>query len=454
MYRLHLLGLQETVMHLKVDESAKASLLDIAVVGISHKTACVETRECFSFTLDESALFYGKLKESGIREAVYVSTCNRVEIYIAAPDISGAVNRTLDILSEFSGVSCHDNQSVYSKLSHDAARHLLTVISSLDSMVIGENEIVGQVKDAFAAAVRMEMTGVVLNKLFHQAFRTAKQVRSETDISRNPLSVAYIAVELVRRVYPDLSRQRALLIGAGEMGELILKYLTKFGIGEITIANRSLHNAERICREYNLNAHVTLLDDIERITRNVDIVITSVTAEHYIVTTGMAAEVMKARGGAPLLMIDIAVPRNIDPDVTSVADVYLYNVDDLRAIADENLKNRLSEMELAAEYIESNLVEFMEWQGELELTPTIVNLQRKFDEIRQNELSRFRSKKMKHLSDEDFALVMELTETIMNRTLHNPIMNLKRHQKENSGDSANSEKIRHKTKFVEELFIR
>ena len=441
-------------MHLQVDESVQARLLDIAVVGISHKTACVETRECFSFPEEKLALFYARLREAGIRESVYVSTCNRVEVYMAAVDIADAVNRTLDILTELSGIPCRDNEALYRKQSVDAARHLLTVISSLDSMVIGENEIVGQVKDAFAAAVHAEMTGVVLNKLFHQAFRTAKQVRSETDISRNPLSVAYIAVELVRRVFPDLSARRALLIGAGEMGELILKYLTKFGIGEITIANRSLHNAERICREYNLDAHVTLLDDIERITREVDVVITSVTSDHYLVTTEMTRDVMETRNGEPLLMIDIAVPRNIDPDVTSVTDVFLYNVDDLRAIADENLRNRMSEMELAAEYIESNLVEFMEWQSELELTPTIVNLQRKFDEIRMNELTRFRGKKMKHLSAEDFALVEELTQAIMNRTLHNPIINLKRHQKESNGDSEHSERIRHKTKFVEELFIR
>jgi len=428
---------------------------DIAVIGFSHKTAPVEKRECFSIHYDILPELYGKVKGHSIDEAVYMATCNRVETYIASRSVKKDIEKITAMYEEISGMPYDEfKDHLYVKTSREAVQHLLTVISSLDSMVLGENEIVGQVKDAFTHAVYNKAVGPVLNKLFHQAFRTAKQVKTETDISRNPLSVAYIAADLARKIFPDFQNRKALLVGAGEMGELILKYFTKYDIGRITIANRSIHNSERIAAEINRDAEIVLLEDITETAAEVDIVISSVTAPHYMVTAEMAREIMKIRKNRPLFLIDIAVPRNIDPEVSDVEGVHLYNIDSLQDIADDNLKNRIKEIDLAREFIETNVKDFFEWFQELSVAPTIVSIQNTFDEIRSKELGRYRKKKLKHLSDDDFALIEDLTRQIMTKTLHNPIMNLKRYHRASGDDHSEKEHLRLQTKFIEELFSK
>jgi glutamyl-tRNA reductase len=430
-------------------------LADIAVIGFNHKSASVDKRECFVVHADKYGEFYNKIKERNIGEAVYLATCNRVETYIASQSISTSVDAVLKLYEELSGLPFSEfKDALYIKHSRDAVHHLMTVISSLDSMVVGETEITGQLKDAFTQAVYNQSISTTLNKLFHQAFKTAKQVRSGTEISKNPISIAFIAADMARSVCDDLSTKKALLIGAGQMGELVLKYLTKYGIGEIIIANRSLHNAERIAAEINRDAKIILLEEIIESARNVDIVITSVTAPHYMVTAEMLRRVMPMRGGRPVVLVDIAVPRNVDPAAADIEGVYLYNIDSLREIADSNLQNRLSEAQLAQEYIDENVREFFEWQNEISVTPAITNIQNKFDEIRSMELERYRKKKLKHLSNEDFEIVEELTKQIMSKTLHNPIMNLKKQHVHGSPGSIDSDALARKTRFLEELFVQ
>lgn len=430
------------------------SVSDIAVIGFNHKSAPVEKRECFSLHYDMLPEFYKKIKASFIAESVYMATCNRVETYIATEKIRDGVETVLNIYEEISGLDYEDfKDCLYVKYSRDAVKHLMMVISSLDSMVLGENEIVGQVKDAFTHAVHNKTAGPVLNKLFHQAFRTAKQVRTETEIAQNPLSVAFIATDLARNIFTDFSDRKALLIGAGEMGELILKYFNKYNIGEITIANRSLHNSERIAAEIDRDVNVVLLDEIEEVACEVDIVISSVSAPHYMVTAEMAREIMQVRQEKQIFLIDIAVPRNIDPNVGDIENIHLYNVDDLQGIADENLKNRISEAELATEFIEANVREYYEWYNELSVAPTIVSIQNKFDEIRQHELDRYRKKKLKHLSEDDFALIEDLTKQIMTKTLHNPIINLKKQHRTSECHEEERKHLHQQRKFVEELFV-
>ncbi len=425
----------------------------IAMIGMSHKTAPVETRECFSWQDQQLVKLYENIGNMKVDEAVYIATCNRVEVYITSPDANAAVDQLVGALEEYAD-SMQDNLEtmVYRKYSRDAVEHLLTVASSLDSMVVGENEIIGQIKDSYRNAVQHRMTGTVLNKLFHQAFKTAKRVRTETEISRNPLSVAYIATELARKIFDDLSKRNALLVGAGEMGELILKYMTKYNLKEITIANRSLHNAERIAGDINRDAHIIPLDDIAHVAGTVDIIITSVSAQGYVITKEMTEEITRQRGSRPLFMIDIAVPRNIDPAIAEKHSIFLYNVDDLEKIADENLKSRLKEMELASALIQSDVDEFMDWYEELEVVPVIVKLQKSFETIRKNELRKYRRRKLKHLSDEDFALVEELTGQIMTKTLHNPIMNLKKIRSDCASGAHSDRSLKEKTKIIEELF--
>ncbi|MCP4553488.1 MAG: glutamyl-tRNA reductase, partial [Bacteroidetes bacterium] len=264
-----------------------------------------------------------------------------------------------------------------------------------------------------------------------QAFKTAKRVRTETAIAKNPLSVAYIATELAKSIFEDISRRKALLIGAGEMGELILKYLTKFNIEEIIIANRSFHKAERIASEINREVRIITLDDIKDMASEVDIIISSVFVPDFLLTYNVARDLLKKRKNQPLFMIDIAVPRSLDPEAGKVKNIFLYNIDDLKSIADENLKNRLKEVELAKQLIDLDTDDFFEWYEGLSIVPSIVSIQNKFDEIRKKEIKKYKKRKLKHVSEDDLNIMEELTAQIMKKTLHNPILYLKGYQGSN-----------------------
>ncbi len=426
---------------------------NLILIGLSHKTAPVETRELLSLPAVQLPAFYERLAETGVEESVYVSTCNRVEVYMTADDKESAVE-TIKKLMEFYTKLPHEQfrSSVYTCYGLDAVRHLLNVTSSLDSMVVGENEITGQVKESYKKAVQCGSTGTVLNKLFHKAFATAKRVRTETGISRNPLSVASIAVEQARKIFPDMSERSALLIGAGEMGELILKYLVKENLKKIIIANRTVEKAEKICAEIGFKADIIPLVKVDRAVLETDIVISSVTAPHHVITADDTREMMLEREDRPLFFIDIAVPRNIEPAVADINNIFLYNVDSLKKIAEENKRCREIEMEKAEKIVEDDVDDFISWCEESSLAPTIAAIKNKFDEIRAGEIEKFRNRKMKHLSEDDFKLIEELTLSIMNKTLHNPIMNLKKSTV--ACHDSGFENIFKNAKFVEDLFTK
>jgi glutamyl-tRNA reductase len=428
----------------------KEKIPEIGLIGMSHKTAPINIREKFSLDDNKLLKFFEKAGSTGIEEIVCISTCNRVEIYFTSGDMDQSTEDLTLILGEVSSISANKLENIlYKKYSKDAVLHLLTVASSLDSMVLGENEILGQVKDAYRKSAVLNKTGAILNKLFHQAFKTAKLVRTETDIARNPLSVAFIAVELARNIFKDLSKRKALLIGAGEMGELILKYLAKYKIGDITIANRSFHNAQKIIDDINIDAHITTLEDIKNAAEKTDIIIASSASTEYIITKEIVKHALKINKNNPLFMIDIAVPRNIDPALGKLENIFLYNIDDLKNIAEENLKSRLNELEAAESLVESDAEKFYEWYENLAIVPAIINIQRKFDEIRKTELNKYTKKQLKHLSKKELEIIDNLTNQIMTKTLHDPIMYLK-------GFTAHGckerEKINESLKIIEKLF--
>jgi glutamyl-tRNA reductase len=427
---------------------------NLIVLGLNHKTAPVETRELLSLPQVQLPAFYERLSEAGAHESVYVSTCNRVEVYMTAEDVESVVEN-IKRLMEYYTKFPHEQfmTSVYAKFGIDAAKHLLAVTSSLDSMVIGENEVTGQIKESYRTAVELGATGVIMNRLFHRAFAASKRVRTETDISKNPLSIASIAVEKAKSIFPDISSRSAILIGAGEMGELILKYLVKENLRKIIIANRTIENAERICMDMDYKAEIINLTRIDQALSDVDIVISSVTAPHHVITASDIKNIMFEREEKPIFLIDIAVPRNIEPSVTETKNVYLYNIDNLKTIADHNMRGRMKEIEKANSIIDEDIDELINWYDELPITSTITVLKNKFDEIRENELKKYRNKKLKHLSDDEFRLIEELTFQIMNKILHNPIMNLKK-QRSDSSESESDELLKMNTKFLEDIFTK
>ena len=442
------------MIDLNCDAGLDNKIGNLVLLGLSHKTAPVETRELLSLPQAQIPAFYERLIEAGVDEAVYVATCNRVEIYMTAEDCESAIE-TIKKLMEYYTRLPHDAfmSSIYAKHGTDVVKHLLNVTASLDSMVVGENEITGQVKSCFSKAVECGVTGSVLNRLFHRAFKTAKRVKTETGISKNPLSIASIAVERAKKIFHDFSDKTVLLVGAGEMGELILKYLVKDNLNKIVVANRTVENAKKVCLDMNFEADIIPLAKLDKALTEVDIVISSVTAPHHVITKRDMELIMMERAGSPLVIIDIAVPRNVEPSVGSIENVYLHNIDNLKEIADLNKKNRYSEMEKAEIIIEEDVTEFLCWYDELCITPSITALKNKFDEIRKMELHNYRNKKLKHFSVEDFNIVEELTLQIMKKTLHNPIMNLKKNAS-TCEEAHDHNSVRDSAKFLEDFFTK
>jgi glutamyl-tRNA reductase len=427
---------------------------EIILLGLSHKTAPLEIRERFSIEAEALKDFYRRVKELGIEEIVYLSTCNRVEVYFTAKDVHESIRKLTLLLEEYTGLDGEVfSKYAYIKHSRDAVLHLLTVASSLDSMIIGENEILGQVKQAYRDSVHHKNSGVILNRLFHQSFNTAKKVRTRTAISQNPLSIAYIAVEQARKLFNgNLSDRKALLVGAGEMGELILRYLSKNGVCEITIANRSVNNAEAVAEKIDRCVRVIPLDDICAQASGADIIITSAACHDHLIDRAMAESIAARREGALLCIIDIAVPRNVDPAVAGIPSVSLINIDDLKIVADENLKNRRNEAESAMQIVREDAADLLEWYEGLEIVPVIVRMQDIFDRIREQELDKYRRRQFKHLCDEDLQLIDDLTKQILSKILHNPIMAIKEYKASHADGYHTKEEIREKIKTLEELF--
>jgi glutamyl-tRNA reductase len=427
---------------------------EIMLLGLSHKTAPLEIRE--KFTLEGTALesFHEKAHRLGINEIVYLATCNRAEIYFTAHEIHRAMEMLTGLLEEATGLSREIFlHYIYKKHSRDVVRHLLGVASSLDSMVIGESEILGQVKQAYRDSVLHGHSGIILNRLFHQSFNTAKKVRTCTGISQNPLSIACIAVDVAGSVFDgDLSNRKALLIGAGEMGGLLLKYLTKNNIQEITVANRSLNNAKNVVDPLNKQIQIIPIENIIAAAREVDIIISSIACHDYILTHKAVGELMEKREGRPLCIIDIGVPRNVDPAVDTTPHISLYNIDDLKSVADKNLKSRLKEAETAMEIVHSDTNDLFEWYEGLELVPMIVRMKENFDSIRGKEVDRYRRRQLKHLTDADMRHIDDLTKQIISKILHNPIMAMKHDRDLTLNRNNDKNDYKDKIKIIEELF--
>ena len=399
--------------------------MNIIVVGLSHKTATVEIRErvAFSPNLIEKPL-HELIALDDIIEGVIISTCNRVEIYATSRDIAGGIARVKRFLADHHHIPLETLEPhLYCYHSEAAIRHVFRVASSLDSMIVGEPQILGQIKTSYGYAAEYKTSGIILNRFLHKAISVAKRVRTETKIASSAVSVAFAAVELAKKILGDLSDKTVMLIGAGEMCELAAKHFLNSGAKGVMVTNRTFERAERLAEEFGGEAvpFEDLFDHLHR----ADIVLSSTGAPHIIIGPKDAEDAVKRRRFKPMFFIDIAVPRDIDQKVDDVESAYLFTVDDLQEIVQANLAQRGLEAEKAEEIVDQEIGQFFKWLSSLEVTPTIVALRNRFDEIRRTELEKSCSN-WKDLPPDAEKRLEALTTAIMNKLLHAPTAALKR----------------------------
>jgi glutamyl-tRNA reductase len=398
--------------------------MQVLLVGVSHRTAPIELRERldFSATGVDRALTALAGSAAG-REATIVSTCNRVELYVGCDEPETARQAVEQFLSEFHGIPGEQlAPHLYVKTGRDAVAHLFRVAAGLDSLVMGEPQVLGQVKEAFNLASKSGCTGTLLNKLFHAAFAVGKRVRSETGLSEGAVSVSYAAVALARKIFGNLKGRTVLVIGAGEMGKLTAMHMQSQGIERLVITSRTASHAAALAE--SIGGAAVPWDSLASALAGADIVITATGASTPIIPRAMVSQAMKAGRQQPLFIIDIAVPRDVEPEAGELEQVFLYNVDDLQAVVQENISKRGSEAADAEQIVTQEVGRFVAWLNSRGAVPTVVALRQRFEAIRQSELRRLEPK-LASLSPEARARVEEVTRLIVEKLLINPTEQLK-----------------------------
>ena len=398
--------------------------MDILVIGLNHDTAPIEVREKVAFNGPKLTEALNRLKDyPHVKEHIILSTCNRVEIYAAVDDLDSGKESINRFISDFHGIS-RDllNKSLYIHIGADSVRHIYRVGAGLDSMVLGEPQILGQLKTAFDAALKNKTTGVFLNKLMRKSVSVAKRIRTETGIAESAVSISFAAIELAKKIFEDVSQKSFMLIGAGEMAELAAKHLLNLGVKDVYVTNRTTERAEELAKEFN--GKVILFDNFPLELRFCDIVICSTGAPDYILKKDEMHRIMKDRKQKPVFIIDISVPRNIDPLIDELDNVYLYDVDNLQGIVHTNIQERAKEAEKGEKIVDEEIDVFIKWTSSLSATPTIVALRNKAETMRQDELDKT-LKKLGPLEEKQIKAIEYLSNTIVNKLIHPPTTALK-----------------------------
>ncbi len=397
-------------------------LQQILLVGLSYKTAPLEVRESVSF-LSSQIIQALPLLKNELGEAVILSTCNRSEIYTVTDDTEADIARIHKFVAEYHNLPAESiSPHMYSRTGADAVQHLFSVSSGLDSMIVGESQILGQVRDALSSATAANATKMTCVRLFHAAMRVGRRVRQETNIGRNPLSISYAGVRLAQRVLGSLSDKRALLIGAGEAGSLVARALRTVGVGDLMIANRTESKAKELA-DY-LSSRVVPFENLNEALQVADIVIAATDSPNYIITPSMATSLRRTSYDTPLFAFDLAIPRDIDPEVASKFGVRLFNIDDLAAIAEENMAERRRSAADAEGIIEEEVVKFMKWWDSLDALPTVKAIRQNAEDIRRRELAKA-IRMLQDMPPESQQVVETLTRSIVNKILHDPTDSLK-----------------------------
>ncbi|MFC4184766.1 glutamyl-tRNA reductase [Saccharococcus thermophilus] len=398
--------------------------MHVVVVGINYKTAPVEIREKLTFSEPELADAMKQLQQQkSILENVIVSTCNRTEIYAVVDQLHTGRYYIKAFLADWFHIGIDTFAPYLNVLENEAAvEHLFRVASGLDSMILGETQILGQVKTSYLLAQEAGTTGTIFNHLFKQAVTFAKRAHSETEIGANAVSVSYAAVELAKKIFGDLSSKHVLIIGAGKMGELAAQNLYGNGVKKVTVVNRTLEKAKQLAEKFSGTAKS--LGELSCALLEADIVISSTGAKDYIITKEMMVHIEKMRKGRPLFMVDIAVPRDLDPAIAELESVFLYDIDDLEGIVQANLAEREKAARQIENMIGSEIVAFQQWLQTLGVVPVIAALREKALTI-QAETMRSIERKLPHLSEHDRKVLNKHTKSIINQLLRDPILRAK-----------------------------
>ena len=416
--------------------------MNLVGISINHKTSPLELREALHLNHDEIVTFIPRLKESLFSEGVVISTCNRTEIFgfpkINEFNLSPIINE----LIHFKPVNGIQQEHFLKFFSCGAVRHIFSVASGIDSMIIGDSQILGQVKEAFEISEDLDFAGATIRKIFDTAIKTGKRAIKETKIGEGAVTVSYAAVQVVDKIFSNLDKKSALVIGAGETGELAAVNLRDRNIGKLAISNRTIERAEKLAEK--VHGEIVPFQFLKEQLHNFDIIISATSSNNIIISFEDIKAALKKRKSSPVVLMDIAVPRDIDPDVKKIENVFYHDLDSMKIIVDQNLQKRKDQVPLVQNIIIDEMKGFYGWLNTLDVVPTIKTMRLFFEEIRNDELEKIKNK----VSKEDFLKIEDMTRRMMGRILHNPTVKLR----EFAETGVNIKEVSAHTLILKELF--
>ncbi|TSA26438.1 MAG: glutamyl-tRNA reductase [Ignavibacteriales bacterium] len=416
--------------------------MNLVGISINHKTSPLELREALHFNHNEIVEFIPRLKNSLFSEGVVISTCNRTEIFGFLKDHEINLSPVINELIQFKPVKGIQQEHFLKFFSCGAVRHIFSVASGIDSMIIGDSQILGQVKEAFEISEDLDFAGTSLRKIFDSAIKTGKRAIKETKIGEGAVTVSYAAVQVVEKIFSNLDKKSALVIGAGETGELAAVHLRDKNIGKLAISNRTIERAEKLAEK--VHGEIIPYQFLKEQLHNFDIIISATSSDNFIISYEDIKSALKKRKISPVVLMDIAVPRDIDPDVKKIENVFYHDIDSLKIIVDQNLQRRKEQVPLVRKIIMEEMIGFFGWFNTLGVVPTIKTMRSFFEEIRNDELEKIKNK----VSKEDFIKIEDMSRRMIGRILHNPTVKLR----EFAETGANIKEVAAHTMILKELF--
>jgi glutamyl-tRNA reductase len=416
--------------------------MNLVGISINHKTSPLELREALHLNRDEIVELVSRLKDEIFSEGVIISTCNRTEIFGFPQSQSLDADPIIQQLTNLKPINGIRQEHFSKYFSCGAVKHLFSVASGIDSMIIGDSQILGQVKEAFEISDDMDFSGIVLRRIFDTAIKVGKRAIKETSIGEGAVTVSYAAVQVVEKIFANLNKKSALVIGAGETAELAAIHLRDKGVGKITISNRTIERAETLAAK--VHGEIVPFQFLKEHLHNYDIIISATSAENTIISFDDVKRAIKKRRGTPIVLMDIAVPRDIDPDVRKLDSIFYHDMDSLKIIVAQNMQKRKDQIPKIEKMVMEEMINFFGWYNTLDVVPTIKSMRSYFDEIRSDELEKIKNK----VNEEDFSKIEDMTRRMIGRLLHNPTIKLR----EYAESGANIKQVIDNTVTLRELF--